>query len=292
MTLPAPNYRGKVRDVYDLGDKLIINASDRISAFDVVFSEPIPGKGKILSQLSVFWFLNAPGFSNIMPNHLIETEPRKYPSPFCEHTEELAGRSMMVMEAKRIDFECVVRGYLAGSAWKEYKNFGTVNKTILPKGLKESGKLSEPIFTPATKAESGHDENISFNEMSGKIGTEFAGKLKDLSIKLYLSAAKFLLERGLILADTKFEFGFDKNNEIILIDEVLTPDSSRYWFKSEYRPGRTQNPFDKQFLRDFLEESGWNKEPPAPKLPQKIIQGTLERYKTAFRLITKKEPSL
>ena len=292
MTLPAPNYRGKVRDVYDLGDKLIINASDRISAFDVVFSEPIPGKGKILSQLSVFWFLNAPGFSNIMPNHLIETEPRKYPSPFCEHTEELAGRSMMVMEAKRIDFECVVRGYLAGSAWKEYKNFGTVNKTILPKGLKESGKLSEPIFTPATKAESGHDENISFNEMSNKIGTEFAGKLKDLSIKLYLSAAKFLLERGLILADTKFEFGFDKNNEIILIDEVLTPDSSRYWFKSEYRPGRTQNPFDKQFLRDFLEESGWNKEPPAPKLPQKIIQGTLERYKTAFRLITKKEPSL
>jgi len=292
MTLPAPNYRGKVRDVYDLGDKLIINASDRISAFDVVFSEPIPGKGKILSQLSVFWFLNAPGFSNIMPNHLIETDPRKYPSPFCEHTEELAGRSMMVMEAKRIDFECVVRGYLAGSAWKEYKNFGTVNKTILPKGLKESGKLSEPIFTPATKAESGHDENISFNEMSGKIGTEFAGKLKDLSIKLYLSAAKFLLERGLILADTKFEFGFDKNNEIILIDEVLTPDSSRYWFKSEYRPGRTQNPFDKQFLRDFLEESGWNKEPPAPKLPQKIIQGTLERYKTAFRLITKKEPSL
>lgn len=292
MTLPAPNYRGKVRDVYVLGDKLIINASDRISAFDVVFSEPIPGKGKILSQLSVFWFLNAPGFSNIMPNHLIETEPRKYPSPFCEHTEELAGRSMMVMEAKRIDFECVVRGYLAGSAWKEYKNFGTVNKTILPKGLKESGKLSEPIFTPATKAESGHDENISFNEMSNKIGTEFAGKLKDLSIKLYLSAAKFLLERGLILADTKFEFGFDKNNEIILIDEVLTPDSSRYWFKSEYRPGRTQNPFDKQFLRDFLEESGWNKEPPAPKLPQKIIQGTLERYKTAFRLITKKEPSL
>jgi len=292
MTLPAPNYRGKVRDVYDLGDKLIINASDRISAFDVVFSEPIPGKGKILSQLSVFWFLNAPGFSNIMPNHLIETDPRKYPSPFCEHTEELAGRSMMVMEAKRIDFECVVRGYLAGSAWKEYKNFGTVNKTILPKGLKESGKLSEPIFTPATKAESGHDENISFNEMSNKIGTEFAGKLKDLSIKLYLSAAKFLLERGLILADTKFEFGFDKNNEIILIDEVLTPDSSRYWFKSEYRPGRTQNPFDKQFLRDFLEESGWNKEPPAPKLPQKIIQGTLERYKTAFRLITKKEPSL
>ena len=292
MTLPAPNYRGKVRDVYDLGDKLIINASDRISAFDVVFSEPIPGKGKILSQLSVFWFLNAPGFSNIMPNHLIETDPRKYPSPFCEHTEELAGRSMMVMEAKRIDFECVVRGYLAGSTWKEYKNFGTVNKTILPKGLKESGKLSEPIFTPATKAESGHDENISFNEMSNKIGTEFAGKLKDLSIKLYLSAAKFLLERGLILADTKFEFGFDKNNEIILIDEVLTPDSSRYWFKSEYRPGRTQNPFDKQFLRDFLEESGWNKEPPAPKLPQKIIQGTLERYKTAFRLITKKEPSL
>ena len=292
MTLPAPNYRGKVRDVYVLGDKLIINASDRISAFDVVFSEPIPGKGKILSQLSVFWFLNAPGFSNIMPNHLIETDPRKYPSPFCEHTEELAGRSMMVMEAKRIDFECVVRGYLAGSAWKEYKNFGTVNKTILPKGLKESGKLSEPIFTPATKAESGHDENISFNEMSNKIGTEFAGKLKDLSIKLYLSAAKFLLERGLILADTKFEFGFDNNNEIILIDEVLTPDSSRYWFESEYRPGRTQNPFDKQFLRDFLEESGWNKEPPAPKLPQKIIQGTLERYKTAFRLITKKEPSL
>jgi len=284
-----PTYRGKVREIYDLGDKLLIYSTDRISAFDVVFNELIPNKGKILNELSIYWFRDFKPIKSILPNHLIDTEVEKYPEPFNLYLNYFRGRSMLVRKAKRIDFECVVRGYLTGSAWKEYKKFGRVNGIRLPKGLRESEQLKEPIFTPATKSSEGHDENITFDFMINAIGWELANKLKEVSIRLFEVASDYLYERGLILADTKFEFGLIED-ELLLIDEVFTPDSSRFWLVDEYRTGERQNPFDKQFLRAYLESTGWNKEPPPPTLPYEVIFGILERYKTAFYMITGKEP--
>ncbi len=284
-----PTYQGKVRDVYDLGDRLLIVASDRISAFDVVFHEPIPDKGKILSQISLFWFQEHPGLGSILRHHVLETDPRHYPAPFNAHVNELAGRSMLVRKARRVDFECVVRGFISGSAWKEYKAHGTVNTEPAPKGLVESFRFPEPIFTPATKAATGHDENVPFSRMEKDLGSELARKLRDLSIRLYIEGAKHAESRGLLLADTKFEFGIVDDGEVILIDEALTPDSSRYWPGKDYAPGKPQNPFDKQFLRDYLETLEWDKTPPPPPLPARVIEGTRAKYVEAFRMITGRE---
>jgi phosphoribosylaminoimidazole-succinocarboxamide synthase len=284
-----PSYSGKVRDVYDLGDRLLIVATDRISAFDVIFREPIPEKGRILSTLSWWWFRDQGEIGNVLPNHAISNDPVDFPEPFRAHADLLRGRSMLVKKAKRIDFECVVRGYIAGSAWKEYKSHGTVNSEPVASGLVESGRFPSPIFTPATKAAEGHDENIPFSRMEQELGAVLARKLRDLSIQLYETAAAHAASRGLILADTKFEFGLNESGHVILIDEALTPDSSRYWFESEYAPGKTQNPFDKQFVRDYLETLDWNKQPPPPPLPAHVIQGTADRYRESFRRITGKE---
>jgi phosphoribosylaminoimidazole-succinocarboxamide synthase len=288
ITLPGltPAHRGKVRDVYDLGETLVIVASDRISAFDVVFDEPIPEKGKILSQISAWWFLEHPDVGSIADHHVLETDPARFPAPFAQYADLLAGRSMLVRKAARVDFECVVRGYLSGSAWKEYREAGTVNGEAVPRGLVESDRFPEPFFTPATKAETGHDENIPFAQMEAALEPGLASVLRALSLKLYAAGASHAESRGLILADTKFEFGLLEDGSIILIDEILTPDSSRYWFRDDYLPGRAQNPFDKQFLRDYLETLDWNKEPPPPALPEHVIHGTLERYREAFQLIT------
>jgi phosphoribosylaminoimidazole-succinocarboxamide synthase len=284
-----PTYSGKVRDIYDLGDRLLIVATDRISAFDVIFREPIPEKGRILSTLSWWWFREQGEIGKVIPNHAISNEPADFPEPFRSHAEHLRGRSMLVKKAKRIDFECVVRGYIAGSAWKEYTAHGTVNSEPVVAGLVESGRLPSPLFTPATKAAAGHDENIPFSRMEQELGAALARRLRDLSIRLYETAATHAESRGLILADTKFEFGLNESGHVILIDEALTPDSSRYWSRAEYEPGRTQNPFDKQFVRDYLETLDWNKQPPPPPLPPHVIQGTADRYRESFRRITGKE---
>lgn len=272
---------GKVRDNYDLGDKLLIVATDRISAFDVVLPNGIPYKGKVLNGLSEFWFERT---KHMVDNHLLETDARRFPQPLSPFAEILEGRSMLVRKAERIDIECVVRGYLAGSAWKEYQTSGEVCGIKLPQGLIESDKLPEPIFTPATKAVSGHDENISFCEMGRLVGGEVANEVKNISLELFEEASEVLEARGLILADTKFEFGFCEG-EIILIDEALTPDSSRFWDKDDYGPGGPQGSFDKQFVRDYLESVKWNKQPPAPSLPDGIIQKTSEKYLEAYRRI-------
>lgn len=270
--------RGKVRDVYDLGDKLLIIATDRISAFDSVMPNGIPRKGRILTQMSVFWFKYV---SDVVENHLITANVTEFPEPLRKHSEMLEERSMLVKKAKRIDVECVVRGYLAGSGWKEYQKSGTVCGIRLPAGLKESSKLPEPIFTPSTKAETGHDENVSFDAVVNLVGKETAQQLRDLTIRIYVKAQKYADTKGIIIADTKFEFGF-LDNRIILIDEILSPDSSRFWPKASYAPGRGQESFDKQFVRDYLESIKWNKEPPAPALPPNIVGKTLDRYKEAY----------
>lgn len=271
-------HRGKVRELYDLGNALLMVASDRVSAFDVVMDEPIPGKGIVLTALSEFWFEQT---AQIVRNHLISADVAEFPPQLRPFAAQLAGRSMLVRRARRIDFECVVRGYLAGSAWAEYRQHGTLAGEPLPTGLVESQRLPEPIFTPATKAASGHDLNITQRQMAEAVGADLTRRLASLSISLYRSGAQLAGQRGLILADTKFEFGL-LAGEPILIDEVLTPDSSRYWPADGYRPGRPQPSFDKQFLRDYLESTGWNKEPPPPPLPEHIVQGTAERYREAY----------
>jgi len=277
--------RGKVRDIYDLGDSLLIVATDRISAFDVVMPNPIPDKGRVLTQLSKFWFDFT---SEIVPNHVISTEVKDFPKECQPYKEILDGRSMLVVKADPIPIECVVRGYLSGSGWEEYRKTGEICGISLPKGLVESIKLEEPIFTPATKAEAGlHDENINFERVEKAVGEDLAQRLKSLSIAIYKMARSFAEEEGVLIADTKMEFGI-RDGRLLLIDELLTPDSSRFWPKKEYRPGHSQKSFDKQFLRNYLLSIEWNKSPPAPRLPEGIIQKTREKYLEAYeRLVGK-----
>jgi phosphoribosylaminoimidazole-succinocarboxamide synthase len=286
LKLP-PFVKGKVRDTYKLGDKLLIVATDRISAFDVVLSKGIPDKGIVLNQLSAFWFAKT---YHIVHNHMIESVESqraltKYTPNHKILPELVMGRSMVVVKAERIPVECVVRGYISGSAWTEYKKSGTINSQKAPKGLKESAMLPEPWFTPSTKAESGHDMPISPQELNDLVGAKVAAELKEKSIAVYEFARDYAMERGIIIADTKFEFGFD-DNEMILIDEALTPDSSRFWDESEYTPGRPQSSYDKQPVRDWLTATGWNKQPPAPALPAKVVAATAERYREAYYLLT------
>jgi len=273
---------GKVREVYEAGEgKLVIVASDRLSAFDVVLPTPIPNKGKVLTQLSSFWFEKT---AHLVPNHLIATEVKDFPKPFRDHSE-LAGRAVLVKRCERIDFECVARGYVSGSAWAEYREKGTVAGERLPRGLEESARLDEPMFTPSTKASTGHDENISRAQLAAAIGRPLAKRLEEATIALYRYAHAYALGRGLILADTKFEFGLD-GDQLVLIDEALTPDSSRYWDAKTYRPGGTPPSYDKQFVRDFLTASGWDREPPGPALPPDVVAGTIDRYRECYELIT------
>lgn len=271
--------RGKVRDLYDLSDKILMVTTDRMSAFDVILQDPVPEKGKVLNQISLFWF---DFLKDIVPNHLISADVNEYPKECLAHKDELAGRSMLVKKAKPFPVECVVRGYISGSGWKSYKECGEVCGIKLPENLKESDKLPEPLYTPSTKEEVGdHDINISFEETINIIGKENAEKLRDLSLSIYKKASEFARTKGIIIADTKFEFGV-YDDEIILIDEVLTPDSSRFWPEDLYQPGGSQPSFDKQFLRDYLETITWDKQPPAPKLPEEIIEKTAARYKEAL----------
>ena len=276
--------RGKVRDVYDLGSSLLFVATDRISAFDVVMNEPIPGKGETLATISAFWFEKT---KEIIDNHFITNEVEKYPVETKKYKADLEKRSMLVKKLKPLPIECIARGYLAGSAWKEYKKSGTVTGIPLPKGLKEYQKLPEPIYTPSTKAEEGHDENIDFAKSAEIVGEEIAQKVKELTIKLYKFGEKYLNEVGLILADTKFEFGTDENGKLYLIDEALTPDSSRFWDKNSYELGKKPEQFDKQILRDYLLSLEWDKTPPPPKLPPEIIEETAKKYKEVTRMIVK-----
>jgi phosphoribosylaminoimidazole-succinocarboxamide synthase len=283
-SIPSGNLvsRGKVRDIYATDDALVLVATDRISAFDSVLSPGIPGRGEILTRLSTFWFRR---FADRVPNHLLATELADFPEPFKNHAE-LAGRAVLAKRLEPVPVECVARGYLAGSGWKEYRADGTVCGIALPQGLTESATLPEPIFTPATKATDGHDENISFDRMVEIVGLETATRLRDLTLELYTAAADYARERGILIADTKFEFGFDKDGGIVWMDEALTPDSSRFWPANEYEAGRPQASFDKQYVRDWLEASGWNKEPPAPTLPPEVVEGTLSRYLEAYRSLT------
>jgi len=274
--------RGKVRDIYHLGNVLLFVATDRISAFDVVMHEPIPYKGIILTQISKFWLTNT---THIVPNHFITDDVTNYPDECKEYSETLRGRSMLVRKCKPLPIEAIVRGYIAGSGWKEYKKSGTICGIPLPEGLVEFQKLPEPIFTPSTKAEVGHDENVDFEYAKNILGTELAEKVRDISLNLFNFASNYLESRNLILADTKFEFGIDENGELILIDEVLTPDSSRFWLKEDYAPGKPQYNFDKQVLRDYLESLNWNKVPPPPHLPEAIIKQIVEKYKEAYQRI-------
>ena len=274
--------RGKVRDIFDLGAELLIVTTDRISAYDVVLPQGIPQKGAVLNQISRFWFEKTSG---LVSNHMISTDVEDFPEQFKKRSDELRERTMLVKKAKPLAIECIVRGYITGSGWKEYKSNGSVCGIGLPAGLVESEKLPEPIFTPSTKAEQGeHDENISFERAAEIVGQEVAEKVSALSIELYTSAAEFALEKGIIIADTKFEFGVDPDTgEIILIDEALTPDSSRFWPLDDYQAGRSQKSFDKQFVRDYLTSIGWDKKPPAPELPQDIIEKTSEKYLAALK---------
>jgi phosphoribosylaminoimidazole-succinocarboxamide synthase len=274
--------RGKVRDIYDLGNVLLFVATDRISAFDVVMHEPIPYKGIILTQISKFWLTNT---THIVPNHFITDDVTNYPDECKEYSETLRGRSMLVRKCKPLPIEAIVRGYIAGSGWKEYKKSRTICGIPLPEGLVEFQKLPEPIFTPSTKAEVGHDENVDFEYAKNILGTELAEKVRDISLNLFNFASNYLESRNLILADTKFEFGIHENGELILIDEVLTPDSSRFWLKEDYAPGKPQYNFDKQVLRDYLESLNWNKVPPPPHLPEAIIKQIVEKYKEAYQRI-------
>jgi len=275
--------RGKVRDVYEIGDQLLIVASDRISAFDVVMEDPIPDKGRILTGISLFWFKQ---LESMVENHLISSDPAEYPDVCREYVSQLAGRSMLVKKARPLEVECIVRGYLSGSGWQEYQSGGSVCGIPLPDGLKESEKLPEPIFTPSTKAQDGmHDENIDFESAVKILGKDIAEEVRRISLKLYDFGRNLAAEKGIIVADTKFEFGI-VDNRLILIDEVLTPDSSRFWPMDEYRPGGPQKSFDKQFLRDYLLEIQWSKQPPPPKLPADLIKKTREKYIEALKRLT------
>ena len=278
-----PSHSGKVRDIYDAGEHLIIVASDRISAFDCILPTPIPDKGKILTQLSLFWFDLS---QTIIKNHVISPEVDEYPAPFNQFKEELAGRSMLVKRAQVLPIECVARGYLAGSGWKEYQQSQSVCGVALPPGLRESDKLPEPIFTPTTKAQSGHDLPITWEQTVELIGEELAIQARRATLLLYSFAANYARSNGIIIADTKFELGLYQG-ELILVDEVLTPDSSRFWDAATYQPGRAQDSFDKQFVRDYLETLDWDKTPPAPELPPNIVQGTAAKYREALQRLTK-----
>lgn len=275
-------HRGKVRDLYDLGDEFLIVSTDRISAFDVVLPNGIPDKGKVLTGLSTFWFDYT---KDVVENHLIATDVDEYPKALQTDAEILNGRSMLVKKAKRVDIECVVRGYLAGSGWSSYQKTGEICGQKLPAGLRESERLPELLFTPTTKAEHGeHDEPISIDEMRNQVGTELTDELINISFDLFRAAGQHAEKAGIILCDTKFEFG-ERDGSIILIDEVFTPDSSRFWPAALYEPGKPQQSFDKQFVRDYLSEIGWNKQPPAPQLPEDVITKTSEKYREAYRLI-------
>ena len=274
--------KGKVREIYEVDGKVLFVTSDRISAFDVIMNEPVPQKGAILSQISAYWFNNT---KHIVDNHFITNNPDEYPDECSQYREDLIGRSMLVKKCKTLPIECIVRGYIAGSGWKDYKSSGKICGIDIPAGLQEFAKLPEPIFTPSTKADEGHDQNISFDQTIKIIGEEKANKIKHYAIELYKFAAELLLSKGLVLADTKFEFGEDENGKIILIDEALTPDSSRFWLLEDYAPGKPQMNFDKQVLRDYLETLSWDKTPPAPALPVDIIQRTSEKYQIAFKRI-------
>jgi phosphoribosylaminoimidazole-succinocarboxamide synthase len=274
---------GKVRDVYEIGkQQLLFVASDRISAFDYVLATGIPHKGSVLNQLSLFWF---DFLADIVPNHLITANVDQYPPEARKYKEQLRGRSMLVRRAEMFAVECVVRGYISGSAWKEYKATGKVSGISLPPGLKESDAFPEPIFTPSTKATTGHDENISFDQMCDIVGVETASHLRDLTLRVYKKAAAYARQRGIIIADTKFEFGRTEHG-ITLADEVLTPDSSRFWPAEKYEPGRAQDSYDKQYVRDYLEQIHWNKQPPAPALPPDVARRTSEKYLEAYRQLT------
>ncbi len=272
-------HRGKVRDVYDLGEHYLIVATDRLSAFDVILPTPIPGKGRILTQMSLFWF---DMFKDEVPNHLVAWKVEDYPEVLHKYRDELEGRSMLVEKCRPMPVECIVRGYITGSAWKEYLKNGSVCGIPLPQGMKESERFPEPLFTPSTKAEAGlHDENISYDTMVGIVGAEKAAILKEKSLFIYTKAAEYARQRGVIIADTKFEFG-ELDGKTILIDEILTPDSSRFWPLEEYEVGRPQPSFDKQYVRDYLESIGWNKKPPGPELPPDVVEKTISRYQEAL----------
>ncbi|MGB5475385.1 MAG: phosphoribosylaminoimidazolesuccinocarboxamide synthase [Thermoanaerobaculia bacterium] len=285
--LPPPR-RGKVRDVYDLGDLLLIVACDRISAYDHILQPAIPGKGKILTQLSNFWFER---FEKVVPNHLVAVDVQDFPDQLAAHSDMLEGRSVLVTKAEVVPFECVARGYLAGSGFREYTESRSVCGIALPEGLERADRLPDPIFTPATKAESGHDENVSYGVMANDVGDDLARLLRDITLSVYSLGAEHSASCGLILADTKFEFGHSAG-QLTLIDEVLTPDSSRFWEAESWTPGVEPVSFDKQYVRNWLDDSGWDRNSPPPDLPQEVVQGTLERYLEAFRKLTGREPVL
>ncbi|MBV9768315.1 MAG: phosphoribosylaminoimidazolesuccinocarboxamide synthase [Bryobacterales bacterium] len=274
--------RGKVRDVYAAGEYLVIVATDRLSAFDYILPTPIPDKGKVLTAMTLFWLEQ---LRDIVPNHLVSADVNDYPSEFRAHRDQLQGRSMLVRRAKMIDVECVARGYVSGSGWKDYRREGSICGVMLPVGLRESDHLPEPIFTPASKAQSGHDENISFENVAQQIGEALAARVRDLTLAIYKRAAQYAETRGIIIADTKFEFGF-AGDQLLLADEVLTPDSSRFWPRASYQPGGPQPSFDKQYVRDHLESIRWDKRPPAPALPPEVIERTSEKYREAYRVLT------
>lgn len=272
--------RGKVRDIYEFGDRLLIVATDRLSAFDVVLPTPIPDKGRVLTQLSLFWFDK---LQDVVPNHVLSAT--EFPPEVASHGEDLRGRAMLVRRTEPIPIECVVRGYISGSGWKDYQRSGRVCGVPLPPGLRESDRLPEPVFTPSTKATSGHDENISFEEAASRVGHALAERLRGLSLEIYRRAAAYAAERGILIADTKLEFGL-AGGELVWIDEALTPDSSRFWPADQYVPGRSQPSFDKQYVRDYLEQIGWSKQPPAPELPADVVAATRARYREAYERLT------
>jgi phosphoribosylaminoimidazole-succinocarboxamide synthase len=279
----TPAARGKVRDIYDLGDKLLIVATDRLSAFDVILPTPIPDKGRVLTQLSLFWF-NL--LKDVVPNHVLSSTD--FPAPFDKFKEDLASRSMIVRKTQPLPIECVVRGYVSGSGWKDYRATGKICGIALPPGLRESDRLPEPIFTPASKAATGHDENIPFDQAASLIGKDLAEKVRTVSLEIYRRAADYAEPRGVILADTKFEFGL-LNNHLIWIDEALTPDSSRFWPAAQYNPGGPQPSFDKQFVRDYLERIQWPKTPPGPELRPEVVAATRAKYREAYRILAGRE---
>lgn len=282
----VPTRKGKVRDIYDLGDTLLLVASDRLSAFDVVLPDAIPDKGKVLTQVSSFWFGK---LAHLIPNHLLSTNIQDFPEPFRSLPSQFAGRSMLVRKTRPLPVECVARGYLSGSGWNEYKMHQSICGIALPPGLHESDQLPVPLFTPSTKAEQGtHDENISFEDVVKLIGSGLADQLKSLTLTLYMEGAQYALRRGIIIADTKFEFGLDENGALVWIDEALTPDSSRFWPAERYSSGKAQESFDKQFVRDYLLTLQWDKRPPGPRLPSDIIEATRNKYVEALRLLTGK----
>ena len=280
-----PIARGKVRDIYDAGDFLIIVATDRLSAFDYVLPTPIPDKGRVLTQLTIFW-LDLLG--DVVPNHFVSADVDDYPAGFRPFRDQLQGRSMLVRRARMLEVECVARGYVSGSGWKDYRRDGSICGIPLPAGLRESDRLPEPVFTPATKAQSGHhDENISFGTAAAQLGVELADRVRALTLEVYSRAAKYAETRGIIIADTKFEFGFIAD-QLVLADEVLTPDSSRFWPRASYQPGGPQASYDKQYVRDYLESIHWNKQPPAPSLPADVVRRTSDKYREAYTVLTGK----